>query len=743
MHCYLPIKALLLLALVCVIRVGMAQSGAGKAVYFDKMPPSGIVLDKGWKFQAGDDEQWAQPDFDDQNWQPINPTLPPRQLPQVEQAGIGWLRLRFQVSPELQRKALILSISQYAASEVYLNGQLLRQYGVVSSIPVLVQAYWPNREPIELPLSDESEQVLAVRVAHWGAFSAFNDFFVPTFFQGHLGGLQQIEEEFKQEAKYKVADMLLFGALLLLSTLHVAFYVYNPNQRANFYFALYTMAEASAFFCTGFLDDIGAHGLRLGMDIVSYASLQIGSVLAVRALYSFFYLRVGRIYYGLWLANIFSLLLLMFGQGFHWYPTVGFMLLVTAEQLRITLGALRQAKRAAGIIALGFGIAFVLLLTFASLSILQSEILRQEVLGIPLHTLLTFSAFLCPVLAISLFLACRFALDSRLLMIKLAQVRRLSAQATAQQEEKQQLLAQQNELLEQQVQQRTAALQQTLSNLQAMQQQLIQSEKMASLGELTAGIAHEIQNPLNFVNNFAEVGVDLLAELKAGPLISLPDKERKSAEELVNDLSQNLEKITYHGKRADSIVKGMLEHSRASRGERQPTDLNALADEYLRLAYHGLRAKHKDFNATLTTDFDKNLGLVELVPQEIGRVLLNLINNAFYAVQQRQRLGQAGYRPEVCVATKRLKNEQVVIRVKDNGMGIPEVIRQKIFHPFFTTKPPGEGTGLGLSLSYDIVTKGHGGTITVATKPGEYTEFAVSLPVSQEHVQTQTLSYSI
>jgi signal transduction histidine kinase len=223
----------------------------------------------------------------------------------------------------------------------------------------------------------------------------------------------------------------------------------------------------------------------------------------------------------------------------------------------------------------------------------------------------------------------------------------------------------------------------------------------------------------------------------------LPDKERKSASELVDDLSQNLEKITYHGKRADSIVKGMLEHSRASRGERQPTDLNALADEYLRLAYHGLRAKHKGFNATLTTDFDKSLGLVELVPQEIGRVLLNLINNAFYAVQQRQRLGQAGYRPEVCVATKRLNNEQAVIRVKDNGMGIPDGIRQKIFQPFFTTKPPGEGTGLGLSLSYDIVTKGHGGTLTVTTKPGEYTEFAVALPISQEHVQVQTLSYSI
>jgi signal transduction histidine kinase len=290
------------------------------------------------------------------------------------------------------------------------------------------------------------------------------------------------------------------------------------------------------------------------------------------------------------------------------------------------------------------------------------------------------------------------------------------------------------------VQQRTAALQLTLTNLQAMQHQLIQSEKMASLGELTAGIAHEIQNPLNFVNNFAEVGVELLTELKEGPLLTLTGKDKMVATELVNELTQNLDKITFHGKRADSIVKGMLEHSRASRGERQPTNLNTLCDEYLRLAYHGLRAKHKDFNATLSTDFDPGLGQVEVVPQEIGRVLLNLFNNAFYAVQQRQKMGQPNYRPEVCVSTKQQPNSQVIIRVRDNGMGIPEGMRQKIFQPFFTTKPPGEGTGLGLSLSYDIITKGHGGSVSLATKEGEYTEFTISLPLNKEKTQKLTVS---
>jgi signal transduction histidine kinase len=269
---------------------------------------------------------------------------------------------------------------------------------------------------------------------------------------------------------------------------------------------------------------------------------------------------------------------------------------------------------------------------------------------------------------------------------------------------------------------------QTLTELQATQGQLVQREKMASLGELTAGIAHEIQNPLNFVNNFSEVSTELLDELKTGPLQHLPQAEKQEAEAIVDDLTQNLEKIHYHGKRADSIVKGMLQHSRVSSGERQPTDINALANEYLRLAYHGLRAKDKDFNANLIIDFDESLPKVEVVPQELGRVLLNLYNNAFYAIAQKKVRLNGQYQPEVTVSTKALGNK-IEIRVKDNGTGIPENVQQKIFQPFFTTKPTGEGTGLGLSLSYDIITKGHGGELTVESKAGEYTVIIVSLPI--------------
>jgi two-component system NtrC family sensor kinase len=266
----------------------------------------------------------------------------------------------------------------------------------------------------------------------------------------------------------------------------------------------------------------------------------------------------------------------------------------------------------------------------------------------------------------------------------------------------------------------------SLTELKATQRQLIQSEKMASLGELTAGIAHEIQNPLNFVNNFSEVSNELIDEMN----MELDKGEIEEAKAIAADIKQNLEKINHHGKRADAIVKGMLQHSRSSSGVKEPTDINALADEYLRLSYHGLRAKDKNFNAELKTDFDSSIGKINIIPQDIGRVLLNLFNNAFYACTERSRASTSSagqsYEPTVLVTTKKSENS-VIITVSDNGNGISQKIVDKIFQPFFTTKPTGQGTGLGLSLSYDIV-KAHGGEIRVETKEGEGTEFTIILP---------------
>ncbi len=270
-------------------------------------------------------------------------------------------------------------------------------------------------------------------------------------------------------------------------------------------------------------------------------------------------------------------------------------------------------------------------------------------------------------------------------------------------------------------------VEQTLERLKSTQSQLIQSEKMASLGELTAGIAHEIQNPLNFVNNFSEVNRELIEELKNEKSKIKSERDDGLEKQLLNDIEQNLEKINHHGKRAEAIVKGMLQHSRSSSGQKEPTDINALADEYARLAYHGLRAKDKAFNATLKTDFDETIGVINIIPQDIGRVILNLINNAFYAVVEKKKQNSEGYEPVVSLTTKRL-NDKVEIKVGDNGNGIPEKLLAKIFQPFFTTKPTGQGTGLGLSLAYDIV-KAHGGELKVESKQGDGANFKIELPL--------------
>ncbi len=306
----------------------------------------------------------------------------------------------------------------------------------------------------------------------------------------------------------------------------------------------------------------------------------------------------------------------------------------------------------------------------------------------------------------------------------------IKARAKALEEEKNnKVINQMKAQLEIQVAERTAELTEqkeeletALKELKATQAQLIQSEKMASLGELTAGIAHEIQNPLNFVSNFSDVNNELLDEMVA-------EIEKNNVEEvklIAKDVKDNNGKIIFHGKRADAIVKGMLQHSRKNTGQKEPTDINALADEYLRLSFHGLRAKDKSFNSNFETHFDESIQKINVIQQDIGRVLLNLFNNAFYAVSEKKSTADADYQPMVSVQTKNL-NSKIEIIIRDNGGGIPKNVADKIFQPFFTTKPTGQGTGLGLSISYDII-KSHGGEIRVESKEGEGTSFFIQLP---------------
>ncbi|MEO6230290.1 MAG: ATP-binding protein [Ferruginibacter sp.] len=300
-------------------------------------------------------------------------------------------------------------------------------------------------------------------------------------------------------------------------------------------------------------------------------------------------------------------------------------------------------------------------------------------------------------------------------------------------EEQKNSLVEQNKLLEQKVDERTVELQEkaiklqeTLTQLKASQLQLIQKEKMASLGELTAGIAHEIQNPLNFVNNFAEINADLLAEvIESLANASLPENVTKEIDPLVADITTNLQKIMQHGKRADNIVKNMLQHSQKLSGEIEFTDLNALAEEYLRISYQSFRSKNKTFSCNTTTSFDENTGMINLIKEDIGRILINLFNNAFYSMKEKIRIAGSDFQPAILLSTQKMGNK-VLVSVKDNGIGISQGIIDKIYQPFFTTKPTGEGTGLGLSMSYDII-KAHQGEIKVNSVAGEFAEFIIEL----------------
>jgi signal transduction histidine kinase len=399
----------------------------------------------------------------------------------------------------------------------------------------------------------------------------------------------------------------------------------------------------------------------------------------------------------------------LFSTGFNFY-TFGII-------LYYIISSWKKLKGAQWAIVTGLFFSFF---TFV-VSLIVLSITR---ISNPYYSYITLSFYLLSIpLSLLVYVSIRFKEMIREARENAEKVAKLSEEKRVQAENQQ-------KILQEEVNRQTAEIRKTLDNLKATQSQLIQSEKMASLGELTAGIAHEIQNPLNFVNNFSDVNKELLDELKE-------EAENGNLDEvktIATDVIKNEEKINHHGKRADAIIKGMLQHSRGSSGKKELTDLNALADEYLRLSYHGLRAKDKSFNADFKLEADKTLPKIEVVPQDIGRVLLNLINNAFYAVSEKAKSGMKDFKPEVVVSTRQLTppsgGRGVEICVKDNGNGIPESVKEKIFQPFFTTKPTGSGTGLGLSLSYDIV-KAHGGELKVESGEGEGTIFTIQLPKTE------------
>jgi signal transduction histidine kinase len=704
-----------------IAKNSFSQNTSIPAFHLFELPQYGIVLDSGWKFIADDNPDYAKSGYDDSQWQSMNPTLDVHDVPAIVKKGIGWFRLHLLIDSNLLKKQLALIINQASASEIFLNGQLIYRFGTISTHPKDIIAYDPASKPVSFPLNENMEQVLAVRYALQPDIR-YTDIWARTnpIINAKVNEINTAFDQYRFQRGFATSIIFRMGIFLILAILHLAYYLNYPPQKANLYFSLF------AFLSIGGLLQLN---LPNEVELVYYLSnltlalafLQI--FLLLTAVYYLFDQKQGWIYWGLLLGIFISIFLNGWGYPSYWaiIPAIIYQL-VNLEIIRIAFKALKLKKKGAWIICAG-GICFLVFYLSFQLGVAFNYIGISISVNYTLGDLLFNIAALTIPIAISIYLGLDFAFTNYALKQKLIEVEKLSEKTIIQEKEKQQILATQNETLEKQVTERTAELKQSLDNLKSTQGQLIQSEKMASLGELTAGIAHEIQNPLNFVNNFSELNNELIEELKS----ELAVGNLQSATEIAGDVKDNSEKITQHGKRADAIVKGMLQHSQKSIGEKISTDINTLADEYIRLSYHGLRAKDKNFNATLKTDFDASIGKINIVPQDIGRVLLNLYNNAFYAVNEKSKLHNKDYNPAVSVSTEKI-NDKVQIKVQDNGNGVPKNIIDKIFQPFFTTKPTGQGTGLGLSLSYDII-KAHGGEITVKAEENDGSVFTVTLPL--------------
>jgi signal transduction histidine kinase len=689
----------------------------------NSIPSEGVLLDKGWKFRLGDNPDYARPDYDDREWQSIDPTLDIHDsLPQIPKSGIGWFRLYLSIDSTIQQNQLALVLQQSGASEIFLNGVLIYRFGVVRENPREVKAYDPLRRPVLFPVNENDPQLLAVRYAlepgvlYTTMFETAN----PALWIKIKNLNTAIDYHERDISTFLTFSVFIIGVFVLAIILHLAFYVFYPQQKANLsftFFALFFMAQ-NIIRIWGFLNG-NEVSFKFYLANFCFALLLVSDLFLLTAIHQLSDQKKDKTYLAFIILVIISVLFIIPQYGWGWILGGALVdILIKLNIMRIAFRSVKRKKRGAWIIAWGAICCLVFFVFFLVDGIFPGDLLGLGTFRLVLYVISVLSI---PV-ATSIYLGLDFAFINHTLKKKLVEVEELSQKAISQEKEKQEILSSQKETLEEQVQQRTAALNQSLEDLKSTQAQLIQSEKMASLGELTAGIAHEIQNPLNFVNNFSEVNKELLMEMKG----EIDQGNLDEAKAIANDVIKNQDKINHHGKRADAIVRGMLQHSRSSAVAKELTNINNLADEYLRLAYHGLKAKDNSFKATIKTDFDTSIVNINVIPQDIGRVLLNLYNNGFYAISERRKKREHGYEPTISITTKKV-DDKVKISVQDNGCGIDEKVFNKIFQPFFTTKPAGKGTGLGLSLSYDII-KAHGGEIKVETQEDEYTKFIIILP---------------
>ena len=730
--------ALLFFIFCCSSFIAASQDLTEKAYRGELLRWNRFPLDSLWQFNPATDTDIAKLSVNNEDWQIVNTEFLPNANGQpANWKGTGWFRKKFDVPDVWRGKPVALRMGHFGASKIFIDGKMITQYGVVANTAENEKVYVPAN-PVIIQLDSQSSHTIIVHYSNQHAntsnypikFTGFRLLFAPTDIAAQRGVTE-------------VPTLQISISILLIFTVFFLFvYLFDVKRLASLLTALMLLNFCCVLAGTYFHPTLQ----ELNRLDWSVAFVQITSswtnCFQILVLYALYY--DGKITRRGWLiVCLMALYVFIFlaQASFSLYSSVIIGLFLLFEVYRILISGILKKKTGFWILLTGSLIQnigfFVFVVDVFGLFPIMTK--TQEIL------LMVFPQMGIP-LTYALHLAWEFGKANRDLRLQLVQVQELSKTTLRQEQEKQEILTQQKDKLENMVTERTMelsqqkeALQNTLTDLKSTQKQLIQSEKMASLGELTAGIAHEIQNPLNFVNNFSEVNKEMLEELKAERLKPVAERDEQTESEIIEDVIANSEKINHHGKRADAIVKGMLQHSRTSNSLKEPTDINKLADEYLRLSYHGLRAKDKSFNATLKTDFDETIGSINIIPQDIGRVLLNLYNNAFYAVAEKKKgspqsasgggadASQNFYEPMVSVSIKKIGNS-VEISVTDNGNGIPQKVVDKIFQPFFTTKPTGQGTGLGLSLSYDIV-KAHGGEIKVTTKEGEGATFIIHLSI--------------
>ncbi len=687
---------------------------------FDKTTDQILIGAKdGWYFKAGNDTDWAKRDIDITGWKKMKPTELSVKMADKNGKVQGWFRLKIKLDESFKNISLGLNTSTWAASDVYLDGQWLGSSGNTGSNGApFKENRIRNGLPIQIDLSAGKEYIIALHVVDYVSP------FPPARLQSENSGLPLLitltgpKFSLIREAnfiKWNIYPTIWNSVCAVLSLLFWLLYIQNPKEKNLLLIALCV----TFFTLNGFCNNAGGRSSDLSYvsnRLVSYGTNLFGALMFIMIplILAIVFKRKVTVYLKLFLI----VFVLVCNSAIFWpssiiVPIAVFALFGVCIYYIISFWKhLRGAQWAI--------VAGIMLTLFWSLLYLINGNGTTE---FPFALLYITGIVLSIPLGLLVYVSLRFKEIIKEVRENAQQVLQLS-------EEKKEHALHQQKILQEEVNRQTAEIRTTLDNLKATQSQLIQSEKMASLGELTAGIAHEIQNPLNFVNNFSEVSNELLDEMKD----EFKKGDTKEGFAIADDIKQNLEKILHHGKRADAIVKGMLQHSSSGSGKKEPTDINKLADEYLRLAYHGLRAKdprdaaHKSFNATMKTEYDESIGNINIIPQDIGRVVLNLITNAFYVVNERCKQNITGYEPTVEVYTKKEGNK-VFISVKDNGNGIPQKILDKIFQPFFTTKPTGQGTGLGLSLSYDIV-KAHGGELKVETRENEGSTFIIQIPIN-------------